>query len=60
VLAVKASGYNAFYEEFELTDKVQKVVRLGRNVMALHCHQTVGGQYIDAGLVGMLAKTSQR
>jgi len=55
-LLVTASGFNAAYESFDITPEAQAALRPGKNVMAAHCHQTVGGQYFDAGLEGVAAK----
>ena len=51
VLAAKASGYTTSYTEFPLTAAARKALKAGRNAIAIHCRQTGGGQYIDAGLV---------
>jgi hypothetical protein len=51
VLAVKDSGYLTTYEEFESAPAALATLQNGTNFMAVHCHQTHGGQYIDAGLV---------
>ena len=51
VLAYKAGGYIGNYEYKPLTDEAKKSLVLGgENTMAVHVHQTGGGQYIDAGL----------
>lgn len=36
--------------EYELAEIDASVLDAGQNVIAIHCRQTIGGQYIDAGL----------
>ena len=56
VLAVKAGGHNAAYESFDITSEAQAALKPGKNVMAVHCHQTIGGQYLDLGIEGVPAE----
>lgn len=51
VLAAEASGFTVGYEEFPLSPKGRAALKTGKNVIAIHCKQVQGGQYIDAGLV---------
>jgi hypothetical protein len=50
VLAGRFGGYTTRYEVRRLNEAGKRALRVGRNVIAIHCHQTGGGQYIDAGL----------
>lgn len=51
VLAAKAAGHVSEYEEMPISDAARATLRPGKkNLIAVHCHQTRGGQYIDVGL----------
>ena len=50
-LVFTAPGYIVNYQEVSLPETIVKQLETTGNEMAVHCHQTVGGQYIDAGLV---------
>lgn len=51
VLAARRSGYTTAYEYVPLSQAGRAALRPGRNLIAVHCRQTGGGQYIDVGLV---------
>ena len=50
VLAAEVSGYSTSYESVAIQDKALAALHGGKNLIAIHCHQTTGGQYIDAGI----------
>ena len=51
VLAATVTGYTSGYEYTPLTTAGRNAIVVnGNNVLAVHCHQTTGGQYIDTGL----------
>jgi hypothetical protein len=50
VLAAKVAGFTGEYDVVEMLPDARAALKPGRNVLAVHCHQTTGGQYIDVGL----------
>jgi beta-galactosidase/beta-glucuronidase len=52
-LVAKLEGYASGYVRMALDEKAAKALKAGANCLAIHCHQTTGGQYIDAGLVSV-------
>jgi hypothetical protein len=51
VLAMKASGHITEYDLFDMEDAGKAALKPGKNSMAVHCHQTQGGQFVDVGIV---------
>jgi hypothetical protein len=56
VLALRAGGFVTSYDSVPLSGPGRKALKPGKNLIAMHCHQTTGGQYIDLGLVGVSAE----
>jgi hypothetical protein len=50
VLAAKVSRWATGYGEFAVRPEAVAALKPGRNVLAVHCHQDKGGQFIDVGL----------
>lgn len=51
VAAGTLQGYTTEYGVFPLPAAARAALRPGKNLLAIRCRQTQGGQYIDAGLV---------
>ncbi|MHB8973911.1 MAG: glutaminase family protein [Pirellulaceae bacterium] len=50
VHASELMGWTTGYEPFPMSTAAVASLRPGRNLLAVHCRQTTGGQYIDVGL----------
>jgi hypothetical protein len=50
-LITKLDKFSTNYVRTALDEKAQKSLKAGTNCIAIHCRQTKGGQYIDAGLL---------
>lgn len=56
VLAAQLPSFTADYENVPFTPAARAALKPGRNLIAIHCRQTTGGQYIDAGIVQVVPK----
>lgn len=53
VLSLVQHGYNTAYQIFPIRHEGILALHPGVNTIAVHCHQTTGGQYIDVGIVSV-------
>ncbi|BDI32681.1 hypothetical protein CCAX7_47320 [Capsulimonas corticalis] len=51
VLAASAPGFTSDYVAVPMTDAGRKAIVPGKNVLAVHCGQKGGGQFIDVGII---------
>ncbi len=56
VLAAMVDGFVVEYFELPITKAARAALKEGKNTLAIRCHQTGGGQYIDVGLVDVVEK----
>ncbi len=51
VLVMTLDGYTTSYIAKSIPPSSRKILSKGKHTLAIHCKQTAGGQYIDAGIV---------
>jgi hypothetical protein len=50
-LVLKTTGWTTSYDNVPLTETGRRAFKPGKNLVAIHCRQVGGGQYVDLGLV---------
>ena len=50
-LIAQLKGFTVKYQVISLKEKERSALRKGDNFLAVHCHQSVGGQFIDVHLI---------
>lgn len=54
VLALQVNGYTTDYEDYPMLPAGRAALKPGPNLIAVHCRQTGGGQYIDLGISSLV------
>ena len=63
VNGIKVAEFSGFVQKYGtlMNEALAKALRAGENLLAVHCHQLVGGQFIDVGVeVGVETKRAER
>jgi hypothetical protein len=56
VQAAKEEGFLTKYEPIAISPLARGAIKAGKNVIAVHCHQSGGGQFVDVGLATVTFK----
>lgn len=54
VLAYRGAGFLSRHDDCDIEPEAAATLMPGRNSIAVHCHQTTGGQHIDVGLLDVV------
>jgi hypothetical protein len=54
VPALRTPGFLTDYDTLPIAPAARAALKSGKNCIAVHCHQTTGGQYIDVGIVDLV------
>ena len=57
--AAKLQGFTTNYIQAAIDEKARAALKVGSNCLAVRCHQTTGGQYIDVGIVEVKEKSRE-
>ncbi|HTU26348.1 MAG TPA: family 16 glycoside hydrolase [Pirellulales bacterium] len=53
-LIADRAGYSQEYYTLPLDNAARSALKPGKNLLAVHCHQTAGDQFVDAGLIELV------
>jgi hypothetical protein len=59
VLATRSGQHTTGYVEQRMNNKAREALKPGKNLIAVRCTQTTGGQYIDVGLIRLVEKKAK-
>jgi len=60
VPAATGTGHIGAFKLFGISPEARAAIKPGKNLIAVHCHQTTGGQFIDVGLTTSSRATKVR
>jgi hypothetical protein len=59
VLATRSGQHTTGYVEQRMNNQARAALKPGKNLIAVRCSQTTGGQYIDVGMIRLVEKKTK-